>query len=61
MNPEATLREIRETMHGHSDLRSVVDCCRALREWIDRGGFQPHWEREPIATARYRRFERTGK
>ena len=40
MDPDATLRDIRECLRG-GDYETARDHARDLTEWLDKGGFPP--------------------
>jgi len=52
MDPNATLKEIREILNDrkvadNADLDRLADCVEDLDHWLVRGGFLPEpWERD---------------
>jgi hypothetical protein len=52
MDPNATLRLIFEALQA-GDEQSALDHARALRTWLQGGGFPPNWQAYPDATTFY--------
>lgn len=54
MDPDETLALIQHALSAdccHDEVDGWVD---ALRCWLDKGGFQPLWEKHPLAASYYR-------
>ena len=53
MDPTITLREIQEHLADKNfhEASYLVSC---LNEWLRKGGFEPDWNKYPVATAYYK-------
>jgi len=54
MDPDATARLIAEALRRH-DHESARSAAKDLREWLERGGFEPRWQKWPEAWRYFRR------
>lgn len=55
MDPNTTLRDIEDEIQMQAPPSSVVyKMCDDLREWLNKGGFEPNWDKYPIGSAFYR-------
>jgi hypothetical protein len=54
MDPNATLMEI-ESALIEGDKETAAERCDDLNDWLNRGGFEPSWNKHPQATTYYRK------
>lgn len=53
MDPNATLQMIHEFLTDRKAGDEVDEWCYDLKEWLDKGGFEPNWEQYPLGTSYY--------
>lgn len=51
MDPNETLKRIDEFLREHRTGEEVDHWCEDLLEWLDRGGFEPDWEKYSVGTS----------
>jgi hypothetical protein len=58
MDPNANLREQRDLIDSTDpdDVDRLGELRQALREWLDRGGFPPAWDRDPAVSWAFKRW-----
>jgi len=60
MDPNATLKELETnlTNAAFANIKLVnFWLCEDLKNWLDKKGFEPDWDKYPAATAYYRKFQ----
>lgn len=60
MDPDACLRRLHEALID-GDLLEAKWASLDLHRWIDRGGFEPNWERYPAAHRFYTTLIESGR
>jgi hypothetical protein len=54
MDPNTALAEIAYQLSRGTDCApSIDDTVVDLQEWLEAGGFDPNWDRHPLATSYY--------
>ncbi len=54
MDPNATLRDINDFLADRHVGEKVDIWCEYLYDWLSHGGFNPDWDKYPLATDYYR-------
>lgn len=54
MDPNETLKQIDDFLAAHKCGEEVDEWCEYLMDWMDKGGFEPHWEAYPLGTSYYK-------
>jgi len=54
MDPDETLKMIDEFLQARKTGDEVDEWCHNLYEWIEKGGFEPNWNRYPLGTEYYK-------
>lgn len=60
MDPNANLEEQESLLTAEGvdlDIFRIRDLRHALDEWLAKGGFQPEWERYPVAARDFRAWQ----
>ena len=53
MDPNETLKRIDDFLHAADSGPEIDEWCQALKEWLDKDGFEPDWAKFEWGTSYY--------